>query len=134
MGVNHGRTNVAMAQQFLHGANVVAVGEEVRGKRMPKRVARDSFGESGLSDGGRHCPLNERFIEVMAIANGSASRQCSGLCGAAQALDRRTYLCLDQSLPPPQQGLRTDHRIERSDDLYRHDRIHVTPTARQNTI
>jgi hypothetical protein len=63
--VNHGRANVAMAQPFLHGANVVAVGEQVRGKGMPEGVAGDPFGESCLSDGGRHCSLNQTFIDVM---------------------------------------------------------------------
>lgn len=50
MGVDHRRANVAMAEEFLHCANVIAGTQQVRGKRMPKRVARDSFGQSGLSD------------------------------------------------------------------------------------
>lgn len=65
MGVNHRLANVAMAQQFLHSACVLAVRKEVRGKRMPECVAGGLFGESGRSDGGRRCSLNQRFIDVM---------------------------------------------------------------------
>jgi hypothetical protein len=71
MGVNHRRANVAMAQQFLHGANVVAVGQKVRRKRMSECVAGDPFGESCLSDGSRHGPLNQRFIDVMTTLSAS---------------------------------------------------------------
>ncbi len=38
MGVNHGRANVLVAQQFLHGANIITVGLQVRGGRMPKKM------------------------------------------------------------------------------------------------
>ena len=50
MGVDHRRANVAMAQEFLDSANVIAGSQQVRGKRMPKRVASDSLGQSRLSD------------------------------------------------------------------------------------
>jgi len=77
-----------MAQQFLHGANVVAVGQQVRGKRMPECVAGDPFGESCLSDGGRHCSLNQRFIDVMTALFASL--------GIAPAMFLREH-----ELPPP---------------------------------
>ena len=32
MGVNHGGDNVGMAQQFLHGADIISVFQQVRGK------------------------------------------------------------------------------------------------------
>ena len=34
-----------MAQKFLHGADVVAIGQEVRGERMPEGVAGNPFGQ-----------------------------------------------------------------------------------------
>jgi hypothetical protein len=40
VGVNHSRANVLVAEQFLHGADVVPIGQQVRGERMPERVAR----------------------------------------------------------------------------------------------
>ncbi len=48
--VNHGRPNVSVAEQFLHVADVLAVGQQVRGKRMPKGVARVPLGQSSLAD------------------------------------------------------------------------------------
>jgi hypothetical protein len=35
MGVNHGGADIRMAKQFLHGADVGAALEQVRGERMP---------------------------------------------------------------------------------------------------
>ena len=51
MGVNHRRANVLVTQEFLDRANVIAIGQQVRGERMPKRVARDSLGQPSLSHG-----------------------------------------------------------------------------------
>jgi len=42
VGVNHRRANVLVAQQFLHGAETSAIGQQVRGERMAERVAGDS--------------------------------------------------------------------------------------------
>ena len=38
VGVNHGRPDIGVAEQFLHGADVVAVAEQVRGERMPQGI------------------------------------------------------------------------------------------------
>jgi hypothetical protein len=65
MGVDHRRANVAMAQEFLHCANVIAGSQQVRGKRMPKRVACDSFGQSGLSDSLHNRLLDKRFVNMV---------------------------------------------------------------------
>ncbi len=49
MGVDHGRADVLVAQEFLHRADVVTIGQQMRGKRMPKRVPRHALRQSGLS-------------------------------------------------------------------------------------
>jgi hypothetical protein len=48
-----------------------------------------------------------------------------GSVSVAEALDCGTHLRLARSLPPSQQGLREDHRIQRSGYLHRHDHPHV---------
>jgi hypothetical protein len=39
MRVDHGRTDVLVPQEFLHGANVVPCFEEMRGKRVAARIS-----------------------------------------------------------------------------------------------
>jgi len=46
--VDHRCFHIAVDQQFLHRANVVAIGQQVRGERMAKGMARDPFGQPGL--------------------------------------------------------------------------------------
>jgi hypothetical protein len=41
MGVDHGRPHVSVAQQLLHGSYVSTRLQQMSGKRMPKRMARD---------------------------------------------------------------------------------------------
>ena len=45
MGVDHRGPDVFMPEQFLHGPDVITGCEQVRRKRVPKRVAGDAFGE-----------------------------------------------------------------------------------------
>ena len=40
----------------------------------------------------------------------------------AEALDRRTDVCVDQQVSPQQQGLRAKHGFEQGDDPHRHER------------
>jgi len=65
VGVNHRRFDVTVAKEFLHGPDIIAIGQQVRGEGMPKRVARDSFGQSGLSDSLQDRLLNKRFVNVV---------------------------------------------------------------------
>ncbi len=53
---NHGRPNVLVAEQFLHGADVVPVGQQVRGEGMPGRglVGKQAQGQSTLLRAGTH--------------------------------------------------------------------------------
>ncbi len=61
----HGRANVLVADQFLDGADGVTVRQQVRRKRLPKRVARHSLAQSGLSAGLADRILRQRFLNVM---------------------------------------------------------------------
>ena len=55
-----------MAQKFLHGADVVAIGQEVRGERMPEGVAGNPFGQPSPAHRLRDGLLDERFVNVVA--------------------------------------------------------------------
>jgi hypothetical protein len=57
MGVDHGRANVLVPKQFLDRTDIVPVGQQVRGKRMTKRVIRDPLGEARFADSGLQRPL-----------------------------------------------------------------------------
>jgi len=43
VGVDHGGAHILVAEQFLDGADVVAILEEVGGKRMAEGVGTDGF-------------------------------------------------------------------------------------------
>jgi hypothetical protein len=49
MRIDHRRLHIAVAEELLHRANILAVREKVRGKRMPQRVRPDCLGSSRLS-------------------------------------------------------------------------------------
>jgi hypothetical protein len=63
--VDHRRPNALVAQEFLYGANIIATCQQVRGEGMPKRVARDSFGQSSLSDSLQDRLLDKRLVNVV---------------------------------------------------------------------
>jgi hypothetical protein len=44
MGVDHRRLDVAVAQEFLYGSNVIAAFEQVSGEGMPERMASGPLG------------------------------------------------------------------------------------------
>lgn len=50
MGVNHGGFDIFVAQQFLDGADVVAVLQEMSGKTIAEGVATDPLGDPGFLD------------------------------------------------------------------------------------
>jgi len=43
MGVDHGDFDISMTQQFLNGADTIAVFEQVSGKTVAQSVATHSF-------------------------------------------------------------------------------------------
>jgi len=65
MGVNHRGLHVAVPQQFLHGPDVVAIRQEMRGERVAKSVAGDSLGQSRGMSGLRNGLLHQRFVNVV---------------------------------------------------------------------
>ena len=67
MGVDHGGFDVFMTEEFLDGADVVAVLEKVGFEGMAEGVAADAFGEVGGSGGLFECFLESAFVEMVAL-------------------------------------------------------------------
>lgn len=67
MGVDHRGADVVVTEELLHGADVVAVFEEMRGERMPQRVAGGSLVNRSQPNGVFYCPLNRAFMYMMAV-------------------------------------------------------------------
>jgi hypothetical protein len=63
--VDHRGSDVSMAEEGLHRANVVAVLQEVRREGVTQRVTRDSFRDARASRGSPDGALNYRFVQVM---------------------------------------------------------------------
>src|SRR5262245_42803134 len=55
-----------MAEERLHGANVVSVLEEMGGKRVPKGVTGDALRDADSLRGGADGVLQDGFVQVMA--------------------------------------------------------------------
>ena len=51
MGVNHGGGDVFVAEEFLDGANIIALFQQVRSETVPERVAVCGLGDSAGPDG-----------------------------------------------------------------------------------
>ncbi len=43
MGINHGRTDICMTEQFLYGSNIITVFKQMGGKAVAECVAGDLF-------------------------------------------------------------------------------------------
>ena len=63
--VDHRCADIGMAKELLDCANVVPVFEQMRGKRMPERMATDALRDSSLSRGHRHGTLHRRLVHVI---------------------------------------------------------------------
>ena len=46
VGVDHGGAHVGVAEQFLHGANIVVALQQMRRERMAQRVRGGRFGDA----------------------------------------------------------------------------------------
>lgn len=66
MGIDHGGGDVGVAEQLLHGADVVAVLEQVGGEGMAERMAASPFEDIGGADGVVHFALDVRFVVMVA--------------------------------------------------------------------
>ena len=62
---DHRCADIGMAKELLDCANVVPVFEQMRGKRMPERMATDALRDSRLSRGHRHGTLHRRLVHVI---------------------------------------------------------------------
>jgi hypothetical protein len=91
VGVDHGGRDILVAQQFLDGADVVAVLEQVGGEAVAKDVWDDGLGDVGSSGGLAHGPLDQSLVSMVA----------TGLPGSGVAVvaDGGEY-----PLPPPLGG------------------------------
>ena len=66
VGVDHRGLQVAMAEQLLHGADVVAALEQMGREAVAQRVAARALGEPRLAHRARHRALHGRLVEMMA--------------------------------------------------------------------
>ncbi len=76
MGVNHGGFDIFVAQQFLDGADVVAILQEVGGEAVTKGVATDPLRDPGFLDG-----LFDRFLDAALVQMISAHQRTTGILG-----------------------------------------------------
>ena len=66
VGVDHCCAEVAMAEQFLNGADVVAVFEQVGCERMAERVTAPVLWNSGTEDRGFDGTLEDALVDMVA--------------------------------------------------------------------
>ncbi len=57
-----------MAEELLDGANVVAIFEQLGGKRVTKRMAARPLGEARLAYGGPDGALDDGLMKVVTAA------------------------------------------------------------------
>src|SRR5262252_10895399 len=72
MGIDHGSLHVLMPEQFLHGPNIVAGFQQLRGERVPKGMAGDVFGDPSQASRSAYRFLQTAFIQVMAALGARA--------------------------------------------------------------
>ncbi len=87
VSVDHGGADVFVAEEFLHGANVVAVLQQMRSEAVTEGVAAGGF----VSAGGAHGDFDgvlEVFLEEVMTAGCAASRIDAELCGREDPLAR----------------------------------------------
>ena len=61
--VDHRGSDVAMPEQFLHGANVVPVFEQRRRKAVTKNVRTNTFGDPRPAHGLHNLLLDHRLVQ-----------------------------------------------------------------------
>ena len=66
VGVDHGGADVLVAEQFLDGANIVAILEQMGGKGMAKGMATDALLDARFLGGFLDGALKSRFVHVVA--------------------------------------------------------------------
>lgn len=72
MRVDHRRADIRMAQQFLHGSNIVSGFQQMGRETVAKTVAGGFFADAGTFDGGGDFASDGAFMGVMsAFASGA---------------------------------------------------------------
>ena len=71
-GVEHRRRRVAVAEQLLDGADVVAALQQVRGEAVPERVRTDRLVDAGGTGARMHGLLQDRFVQMVAATHAGA--------------------------------------------------------------
>ena len=72
VGVDHGRADVAVAEKFLYGPNIVAGFEQVRRERVAQRMRHGGFGDACVADRLTHRALEGLVAQVMAALDATA--------------------------------------------------------------
>lgn len=67
MGINHRSFDIFVTKQFLDGADVVAILQEVSSEGMAEGVTTDPFCDFGTSDGLLKGFLESTFVQVIAL-------------------------------------------------------------------
>ncbi len=62
MGVDLRRADIAMTQQLLYGANIVARFQQMRRERVAQRMARGVLDDARIVDCAAHVSLQRRFV------------------------------------------------------------------------
>src|SRR5579859_799213 len=65
VGVNHRRTHIGMAKQFLHRADVIARLQQVRCKAMPECMTTRGLSNACLADRRLHGTLHGSLVNVV---------------------------------------------------------------------
>jgi hypothetical protein len=78
VGVDHGGADIGVAEEFLDGADVVAVLEEVGGEGVAEGVAVDALLDFGLAGG-----VGDGFLEGVLVAVVAAGEAGAGVDGEA---------------------------------------------------
>ena len=66
MRTDHRRRDIAVAEQLLHGPNIMALLQKVGRKRVPERVARHPPRDPGLGTGAVDGALHNRLVQMIA--------------------------------------------------------------------
>ena len=68
MGVDHRRADIRVAQQLLHGADIGAGLQQMRGKRMAQGMWRGRLGNVGILQRPLESTLERLVLNMMATA------------------------------------------------------------------
>jgi hypothetical protein len=89
MRVDHSRSDIAVAKEFMDGADVVVRLKQMRGKAVAEGMGRDTFQNLCLHNRPFDCLLQMRFMKIVApFLSKSASK---GACNLKGVCSIRNY-------------------------------------------